>query len=102
MSDRATGVGRRIAAATREGGAGGASLLLAGLAVIVWLAPAGVAEALQFDRARIASGELWRLVTCHWTHWDADHLAWDVATFVALGVACERRGRVCFLSLMLL
>ena len=46
---------------------------------------------LQYDRAALAAGEVWRLVTCHWTHWSPDHLAWDAATFALLGWACARR-----------
>lgn len=53
-------------------------------------------SALEYDRAAVARGELWRLATCQWTHWSADHLLWDVVVFFALGVACERRGRRSF------
>jgi rhomboid family GlyGly-CTERM serine protease len=48
---------------------------------------------LQYDREAIAGGEIWRIFTGHWTHWNAEHLIWDVIVFVALGVACERIGR---------
>jgi len=62
----------------------------------------GFAEVLQFDRPAIAAGEVWRLVTCHLTHWNADHLRWDLLMFVVLGVACELRSstrlRVCLIA----
>ena len=36
---------------------------------------------LQFDRTRIADGEVWRVVTSHWTHFSAEHLLWDLTAF---------------------
>ena len=48
-----------------------------------------ISESLQYDRTAIEQGELWRLITCHWTHF-ANHLVWDVAAFVGLGYLCER------------
>ena len=41
----------------------------------------------------VLRGELWRIVTCHWTHWSLDHLLWDLAVFVGLGAACEQMNR---------
>lgn len=70
----------------------GLTLGLAALAVGLHFMP-GAAAALAFERRAVAAGELWRLVTAHWVHWSTDHLLWDVGTFVALGVACERRSR---------
>ncbi len=58
----------------------------------------GWAERLQFDRVAMARGEIWRLVTCHWTHWSVRHLVWDLAVFVLLAVLCEARGRRAFLA----
>jgi rhomboid family GlyGly-CTERM serine protease len=70
----------------------GVSLLLSAAAVAAY-APTGVSEALQFDRALIAAGELWRVVTGHWTHWSADVFAWDLAVFAIVGAMCERMDR---------
>lgn len=67
--------------------------LLAVAAVVIHLLPPAVAAALEFDRTAVAAGELWRLATAHLTHFDADHLVWDVAVLVALGWSCERRSR---------
>jgi rhomboid family GlyGly-CTERM serine protease len=52
-----------------------------------------IGEALQFDRAAIVAGELWRLASCHVTHWNAEHLQWDLLMFVVLGGLCELRSR---------
>jgi rhomboid family GlyGly-CTERM serine protease len=59
--------------------------------LIAWLP--GAEAALVFDRGALAAGQWWRLLTGHWVHWSAQHLVWDVGTFVALGAACEMRSR---------
>lgn len=70
----------------------GASLLIALTAVLIQFCP-GVAAWLEYDRAAIASGQLWRIVTCHLTHWSVDHLVWDVAALLVLGALCETSDR---------
>ncbi|MGD9645507.1 MAG: rhombosortase [Pirellulales bacterium] len=77
--------------------AAGASLL----AVLIWTLP-GAAERLQFDRANIAAGEVWRVVSGHLTHWNADHLLWDVLMFAVLGALVERVSRAAFVITPLL
>lgn len=65
-----------------------------GLAVlttlIVSLSPA-LAATLQLDRERFLAGEAWRLVTCHLTHWNAEHLAFDLFAFALLFWLCLER-----------
>ena len=73
-----------------------ASLFLAASAALVFSWP-GMASLLQYDRAAIAAGEVWRLVSGHWTHYSLDHFVWDSLAFVALGIACERKSRPRFL-----
>lgn len=63
-------------------------------AVVLHLLPSSAAW-LQFDRTALARGALWRLFTGHLVHFGGNHLAWDVAVFVALGFACERQSRTC-------
>lgn len=46
---------------------------------------------LELDRAAVARGEVWRLLTGHWTHWTVDHFLWDSLTFLLLAVLCEAR-----------
>lgn len=60
-------------------------------AVLSAAAIPGAAAWLEWDRARVAQGEAWRLVTCHLTHFTPDHLLWDAAVFIVLGAAVERR-----------
>lgn len=72
------------------------SLLLAACAVLVALSPA-VQDNLQYDRAAVVEGEIWRLVTAVVVHWNADHLRWDLLAFVLCGSVGEilhRRGYV--------
>jgi rhomboid family GlyGly-CTERM serine protease len=66
-----------------------ASLLFVLVAAAASLVP-GVAERLQFDRAAIAGGQWWRLVTSHFVHWSSEHLFWDLLAFAVLGWLCER------------
>ena len=42
-------------------------------------------------RRALQAGEIWRLATCHLTHWNAEHLQWDLLMFVVLGAVCELR-----------
>jgi rhomboid family GlyGly-CTERM serine protease len=51
----------------------------------------GVTAAWELDRAAVASGQWWRLITGHLTHWNFDHLFWDAATFLVLSIMCLRR-----------
>ena len=68
------------------------TLFFAALAVVIHAMP-GVTEMLQFDRSAFSHGEIWRLVTGHFTHFGADHLRWDVIAFVAFGSLVEFRSR---------
>jgi rhomboid family GlyGly-CTERM serine protease len=71
--------------------------LLSALAALFSLLPDSGAG-LAYDRAAIAAGEFWRLVTGHFVHWSPGHLIWDVGTFLVLGAACEMRSRRRFLA----
>ena len=73
-----------------------ASRFFAAAAVVVFQWPGHGAHH-QYDRAAIAAGEVWRLVSGHWVHYSLDHVFWDVIAFAALGVACERTSRARFL-----
>jgi rhomboid family GlyGly-CTERM serine protease len=79
-------VTRAAAALALSAGAAAASLL------------SGAARWLEYDRAALAGGEVWRLVTGHFVHWSAEHLWWDLLAFAALGVLCERESRTRFLA----
>lgn len=62
------------------------------LAVVLAFSPT-MSQALQFDRAAVADGQLWRAFTGHLTHWNLDHFFWDAVVFAVLGVLCEWRHR---------
>lgn len=68
------------------------------LAVVV--ATLVMPAALEYDRAAILRGEVWRVVTGHLTHWSPDHLLWDVLAFLALGFVCERRRRALYAGVL--
>ncbi len=65
--------------------------LLIGIAALAIAVVPAAGEWLQLDRVSIAAGEIWRLCSCHLTHWNAEHLKWDLLMFVVLGGACELR-----------
>ena len=44
---------------------------------------------LIYTRAALSDGDLWRLISCHWVHLNADHLLWSSMTFFFLGSVCE-------------
>jgi rhomboid family GlyGly-CTERM serine protease len=67
------------------------TLLLSGLVVALYLLLGPAPPGLVFDHARVAQGEVWRLLSAHLVHSDAAHLAWNLAAFVILGVLLEWR-----------
>ena len=67
-----------------------ATLLVAGVALSAFVIP-GAPILLELDRSRLASGELWRLVTGHLAHFGGRHLAYDLAALGLLGWICEPR-----------
>jgi len=78
---------------------GAVTTALTALTLVVALWP-GAGEVLQFDRAAIASGELWRNFTGHFTHWSNEHLAWDLLVFFGLGCLCEQLNRMQFVAVL--
>lgn len=73
-------------------GAPAASLLMGALAIAAFLVP-WAGTLFEYDRRAILGGELWRLISCHWTHFSVDVLVWDLLAFVFLGAVCEKRCR---------
>jgi rhomboid family GlyGly-CTERM serine protease len=64
----------------------------AAIAIVAALVPA-VGVALQLDRAAVADGEYWRLLTGHFAHWSSSHFAWDTLAFLACGAIVEMHSR---------
>ena len=54
-------------------------------------------SALEWQRG----GELWRIVTCHFTHWNYEQLVWDGLAFLALGIVSARQNRAAFHTTLL-
>lgn len=71
-------------------------------ALIAWACDSVVGRALELERAALVHGQLWRLVTGHFAHWSADHLAWDLLVFAVVGGLLEHRiGRRRWLALLM-
>jgi rhomboid family GlyGly-CTERM serine protease len=64
------------------------------------LAGASLGGFAQYDRSAILRGELWRLVTGHFSHWSTSHLAYDLSAFIILGAICKRRDRRLFATVV--
>lgn len=67
------------------------TLALAVAAVAIY-ASASLESLLVFDRAAIARGEWWRLLSGNLVHFSPAHLAYDVAAIVVAGAMVEMRG----------
>lgn len=67
--------------------------LLVAAAAGLWFALGPAPEALVYDRAAIAGGEVWRLVTGHLVHCDSRHALWDIAALALIGWLMESQGR---------
>jgi len=81
--------GRQIAIPGRE------LFLSLGLAIftaVIAIIP-GCSEVLQFEQQAVAHGEVWRMITGHFCHWNLDHLFWDLSMFLLLGILLERDQR---------
>jgi len=65
------------------------SLSLAAV-VLATAAVPGNLSLLAYERSRVASGEVWRLVTAHLTHVGSAHLVWDVLPLLAIGALWEK------------
>ena len=65
------------------------TIVVAVLAVLAGAIP-GLARFLEIDLVLIGEGQWWRVWTGHLTHYDGNHLFWDLLMFVVLGQACER------------
>lgn len=57
-------------------------LFIAALIFVLGLAHPWVNSALDFDRAAIASGQWWRLVSCNLVHLSVNHMLLNVSAFV--------------------
>lgn len=49
-------------------------------------------QALEYDRIRVASGEVWRLLTGQLVHWTPRMAAFDIGMLLGLGIWLEVRG----------
>ena len=57
---------------------------------------------LYVDRAALGNGEFWRLLSGHVVHADTEHLRWNLAAFLVLGVLLERVDRKLFVMALVI
>lgn len=65
--------------------------LVGAIAALGIAASPSLASALELNFESVADGRWWQLITGHFTHYDGNHLFWDLLMFVGLGFACEQR-----------
>lgn len=75
-------------------------LTLAVACAAIGVAKSGWVSMLEYDALAVLDGEVWRMLTCHLTHYGASHLLWDVAMFALLAPFCEWRSRRRFACLL--
>jgi rhomboid family GlyGly-CTERM serine protease len=68
------------------------TLVVAGFAMALHCIP-GATDALEFNRLAIVRGEGWRFFTAHCTHFETNHLIWDLGVWLVLGTVCEAHSR---------
>jgi len=68
------------------------SAMIAACALVVGVSPT-LSSLLEYDRTAIAGGQIYRLITGQFAHWNFDHLLWDVVMFAALAAFLERYSR---------
>jgi len=66
--------------------------ITAALAALCAAAALLPAAALEYDRSRVAAGELWRLLTGQLIHWTPRMAAFDLGLLLGLGLWLELRG----------
>ncbi len=66
-------------------------MTLVALGALLAIVP-GSGELLEYDRARVAAGELWRLATAQAVHWTPRMALADLGTILLLGAWLERSG----------
>jgi rhomboid family GlyGly-CTERM serine protease len=59
------------------------------LALLIHFVPA-LNEFFQLDFDAVAGGQVWRIWTGHLSHFDSQHLFWDLLMFIGLSGACEK------------
>ena len=73
------------------------TLVIALIATLSLLIP-GAGRAVEYDRDLLTSGQLWRIATCHFTHFNGEHFGWCLLATLVLGAACEMLNRRLFLA----
>lgn len=84
----------------RNGSPAGYPLVTIGMGIVALVLFCGgdAFSFLQYDRAAIGAGEVWRVITGHWLHWSFDHFLWCTITFMAIGAICEKISRKGYLA----
>ena len=75
-------------------------LILVFLTILIFCS-SDLTNLLQYDIAAIGRGEVWRLLTGHFTHWNFEHLFYDVLMFAVFGTWCCKENRKAFFIIII-
>ncbi len=70
-------------------------MVIAVVTTVIFAVPA-LTFKLQLDFDPVVDGQWWRVLSGHLTHYNGQHLFWDLLMFVVLGAVCERQNRKLF------
>jgi rhomboid family GlyGly-CTERM serine protease len=84
MSANALGIRIRLRSVNCDGKYGAALLAACGLVLVLQFSGAAAIRLLRYDRAAIASGEWWRLLTAHLVHLNFSHAVLDLGGLALL------------------
>jgi rhomboid family GlyGly-CTERM serine protease len=73
----------------------GYTMVLAVVTIVIFAFPA-LTSSLQLNYDSVMSGQWWLVLSGHLTHYDGQHLFWDLLMFVVLGAICERQNKKLF------
>jgi len=76
----------------------GKTLAVLGLSLLVYYSP-GLASVSIYDRFAILDGQVWRLFSCHFVHFDNAHLLYNCVAFGIAGFIIEHRSYPYFVML---
>lgn len=78
------------------------SIALAALMVLLAALPDSVFSVLSLQRAQVAQGEIWRLLTCNFVHFGWAHTLMNLAAFLLCGIALTNTFSIIRFSTLLL
>jgi len=78
----------------------GVPLILVLVSILISVSPY-LTELFQYDLSAVGQAQFWRLFTGHFTHWNFEHLFWDVLMFAVFGCWCYKENKKAYWGIVL-